>query len=52
MIKKTHRSKFLPMALLAVMTLALCGGCTPIGEGDSQAFVTDMLIRAAAAFLL
>ncbi len=52
MMKKNSRSNVVPVTLLTAMTLMLCGGCAPIGGGELETFVREMLLSAAAAFLL
>ncbi len=52
MKNKNPRNNVVPVTLLAVMTLTFCGGCTPIASGELETFVRDMLLSAAAAFLL
>ena len=49
---KSPRSNVVLVALLTVMTMALCGGCTPVGGGVLETFVRETLLSAAAAFLL
>lgn len=49
---KNPRSDVVPITLLTVMTLTLCGGCAPLGGGELETFVREMLFSAAAAFLL
>ena len=51
MINKNQRSNIVPVTLLTVMTLTLCGGCAPIGGSELETFVREMLLSAAAAFL-
>lgn len=52
MIDKNPRSKVVPVTLLTVVTLTLCGGCSAIGAGELEEFVREMLLSAAAAFVL
>jgi hypothetical protein len=51
-MNKNPRSNGFPVTLLTVMTLTLCGGCAAIGGGELETFVREMLLSAAAAFLL
>ena len=52
MIKGNERSKVAQIMFLAVMALAQCQGCTPIDNGELATFAREMLLSAAAAFLL
>ncbi len=52
MMNKNTRNNVVPVALLTVVTLMLSGGCTPIGNGEFERFAREMLLSAAAAFLL
>ncbi len=52
MTSKNPRNHVISGMFLAVMTVALCQGCAPIDSGTLSTFARDMLLNAAAAFLL
>ena len=51
-MNKNPRINVVSVTFLTVVTLTLCGGCTPIDNGEIETFVREMLRSAAAAFLL
>jgi len=48
---KDPRNKVVPLTMLTVMSLTLCGGCIPLSGGELETFLRDLLLNAAAAFL-
>ena len=52
MTRKNRCSRSFAVTLLSAAAFMLCGGCTPIGSGELETFLRDMLLNAAAAFLL
>lgn len=52
MTKKGSRRNITTSAFLLTAGLALTGGCTPVIPEELDTFVRDLLLSAAAAFLL
>ncbi|MCO6438601.1 MAG: hypothetical protein J5J06_16030 [Phycisphaerae bacterium] len=52
MTHKNPQYKVVAFTMLTVMSLTLCGGCTPLSGGEIETFLRDLLLNAAAAFLL
>jgi len=50
-MNKYTRPNTVSVALTTVMTMTLCGGCTPVGGGEIETFLKEVLLSAAAAFL-
>ena len=52
MTTRFARGRSAAWTVLTVAGLALCGGCSPIQDGDIETFVSELLRNAVAAFLL
>ncbi len=52
MTKTRLRSNVVVLAVVTALGLTLCGGCTGIDNGEIETFVKELLLNAAAAFLL
>jgi len=50
--KRDSRASAVALGSLMVMGLTLCGGCAPSDNGVFETFVRDLLLNAAAAWLL
>lgn len=49
---KNPKNRVGQLTILTLITLTFCGGCTPLSGGELETFVRDLLLSAAAAFLL
>ena len=52
MMNGDSRANVVALGVLTAMGAALCGGCTPVDNGVLETFVRDLLLNAAAAWLL
>ena len=52
MRRKRLSANFIMSTVLTMAAAGMCGGCTPTDRVDLAAFVTDLMLNAAAAFLL
>jgi hypothetical protein len=52
MRRKRLSANFVMLTVLTTAASAVCGGCAPTDQVDLAAFVTDLMLNAAAAFLL
>jgi len=52
MMTRRSRERIVATTFMGVIAMTLCGGCAPIDRAEVETFVRDLLLSAAAAFLL
>jgi hypothetical protein len=52
MMKRRSGDRAVKTTFMGVIAMALCGGCVPIDGAELETFVRELLLNAAAAFLL